>query len=103
MSAIMDTLNKTGLPVAYGFFRDHQEPPYIAYIGGGQDQFKADNTVYNKTNVYQVEYYFKNKNEAAEEAIEQTLTDDGFIYEKSEDVYMDDDDLWLIYYDTWRK
>jgi hypothetical protein len=100
---IMTALNSTGLPCAYSHFRTNvgespPEPPFLVYIGRGQYDFEADNTYYYKRNQYQVEYYFKAKDEAMEELIESKLLEAGFLYEKSEDVFVEDMDAFLIYY-----
>ena len=95
---IYQTLQSTGLPCAYSHFKKPQSPPYIVYIGNGQETFQADNTHYYKQNSYQVEYYFTTKNESNEGAIEQALLDNGFLYEKSEDVYIEEEDVFVIYY-----
>ena len=95
---IYQTLQSTGLPCAYSHFKTSQTPPYIVYIGNGQDVLNADNTHYWRRNTYQVEYYFTTKNESNEAAIEDALLDNGFIYEKSEDVYIEDQDVFVIYY-----
>ena len=96
--SIYSTLQSTGLPCAYALFSTHQTPPYIVYIGNGQDVFEADNTHYWKKNNYQVEYYFTTKNESNEASIEQALLDAGYLYEKSEDVYIEDQGVFVIYY-----
>lgn len=95
---IFQTLQSTGLPCAYSHFKKKQSPPYIVYIGNGQDTFQADNTHYWKQNTYQVEYYFTTKNEQNEEAIETALLDNGFLYEKSEDIYIEEEEVFVIYY-----
>ena len=95
---IYQTLQSTGLPCAYSHFKKKQSPPYIVYIGNGQDTFQADNTHYWKQNTYQVEYYFTTKNEQNEEAIETALLDNGFLYEKSEDIYIEEEEVFVIYY-----
>lgn len=95
---IYQTLQTTGLPCAYSHFRTPQEPPYIVYIGSGQDTFQADNTHYWKENTYQVEYYFTEKNEAKEADIESALLGAGYLYDKSEDVYIEDEGVFVIYY-----
>lgn len=96
--SIYQTLQSTGLPCAYSHFRKDQDPPYIVYIGNGQDQLDADNTRYWKDNRYQVEYYFTEKNEENEDAIETALVSSGFLYEKSEDIYIEDEGVFVIYY-----
>lgn len=93
----------TGLdiPVAYSHFTKKsapKEPPYLLYIGEGQETFKADNTFYHSRNTYQLEYYFTEKDETKEAAIEKLLLDNGFLYEKSEDVYIEDEGVFIIYY-----
>ena len=96
--SIYQILQSTGLPCAYSHFKKKQSPPYIVYIGNGQDVFEADNTHYWKQNTYQVEYYFTTKNEQNEEAIETALLDNGFLYEKSEDIYIEEEEVFVIYY-----
>ena len=95
---IFQVLQSTGLPCAYSHFKKKQSPPYIVYIGNGQETFQADNTHYWKQNTYQVEYYFTTKNEQNEEAIETALLDNGFLYEKSEDIYIEEEEVFVIYY-----
>ena len=68
------------------------------YIGNGQNVMEADNTHYWRRNQYQVEYYFTTKNEQNEEAIETALLNSGFLYDKSEDIYIEDQNVFVIYY-----
>ena len=95
---IYATLTKTNLPCAYGYFRDKVVPPYLVYIGRGQTTLGADDTWYYRDNQYQVEYYFIKKDEAKEKLIEDTLLADGYNYDKSEDIYMETEGLFVIYY-----
>ena len=96
--SIYSTLQTTGLPCVYSHFRKKQTLPYIVYIGDGQDTFAADNTWYHRENTYQVEYYFKDKDEAKEKAIEDALLAAGYQYTKSGDNYISDMDAFVIYY-----
>ena len=96
--SIFEVLQSTGLPCAYSHFKTAQEPPYIVYIGRGQDVLEADNTHYWLENKYQVEYYYKTKNEQNETDIENALLNAGFVYEKSEDVFIEDENVNVIYY-----
>ena len=96
--SIFEVLQSTGLPCAYSHFKTAQEPPYIVYIGRGQDVLEADNTHYWRENKYQVEYYYKTKNEQNETDIESALLNAGFVYEKSEDVFIEDENVNVIYY-----
>lgn len=95
---IYQTLQKTGLSCAYSHFSRLISPPYLVYIGNGQNQMRADNGQYWKENIYQVEYYFAEKDEAKEGVIEYTLSADGWLFDKSEDIYVEDEDVFLIYY-----
>lgn len=99
---ITDTLIKIrtelNIPVAYSHFQKPVEPPYIVYIGSGQDNFKGDNTLYWRENTYQVELYFTEKNEELENSIEEIFLSDGHIFSKSEDNYIESEGLFLIYY-----
>ena len=95
---IQDTLKKTKLPCAYSHFNQPVTPPFIVYKGNGQTTFGADNTWRYRNNRYQIEYYFTEKNEANEKAIEDVLLSDGFNYEKSEDTFIEDEGLFVIYY-----
>ena len=96
--SIYQTLQSTGLPCAYSHFKKAQDPPYIVYIGSGQNYMDADNTHYYRQNTYQVEYYFTTKNETNEASIENALLGAGYNYTKSEDVYIQEEDVFVIYY-----
>lgn len=90
-----------GIPVVYSHFTDKDSPvnpPFLAYIGNGQDNFDADNTFYYTENRYQLEYYFTEKNETEEARIEKCLLDNGYRYQKSEDVFIEDEGVFVIYY-----
>lgn len=95
---ILQVLQSTGLPVAYSHFRTAQQPPFLVYIGNGQSNFSADNTFYHSANEYRIEYYFEKKNEQNEQAIETALLSNGYQYEKSEDTYITEQNLYVLYY-----
>ena len=99
MSNIYQTLQGIGLPCVYSHFRKAKvRPPFLAYIGSGQNTLEADNTHFWRENTYQVEYYFTEKNEALEAEIEDALLEDGYNYEKSEDAFIEDENVFVIYY-----
>lgn len=98
---LYEMLRTIGIPCAYSHFTKKgapKSPPYIVYIGAGQEDFGADDTWYERHNRYQVEYYFTEKNEETEAAIEDVLLANGYLYEKSEDVYIEDENVFVIYY-----
>lgn len=88
----------TNVPVFYSLTQKKTEVPYIAYRGNGQNVFEADNTYYWKQNTYIIEYYYTLKNEQIETAIEDALLDSGFLYDKSDDIYIESEDVNVIYY-----
>ena len=97
----------TGLkiPVAYSHFKQKdgevpEAPPYVVYLGAGQDTTAADNEYVYRRNRYQIEYYFTEKNEEQEAAIEDLLLANGYLYQKSEDVYVEEMGVFVIYYEV---
>ena len=92
------TLNTLGIPCVYGIFRREQAVPYISYTGYGQDIFYADNGAYRRINLYEIVYYYTDKNEENEDAIEEALLDNGFTYEKSSDYYDSSESIYYIIY-----
>lgn len=101
--SIIDALDaieyETGIPSCYSHFPTLIEPPYIVYIGAGQNQFRADDTTTWRRNAYQVEFYFATKNEAVETIIEDVFLAFGFTYSKSDDAYEESLGLFVIFYD----
>lgn len=97
---IYTVLQSTQLPCDYSHFNTDQKPPYLVYIGAGQTVERADNTHYWHENTYQVEYYYKTKDETNEAAIEAALLAGGYQFEKSEDNYLEDENVFVIYYYT---
>ena len=96
---VFQMLQTLGRPVAYGYHSTEQELPYFCIVGNGQDQFQADNTYYVTKDRTQIEYYFKKKDPELEAEIEALLLANGFRYDKTEDIYVEDQDVFLIYYD----
>lgn len=95
---ILSVLQSTGLPCAYSHFKNNQDPPYLVYMQSGQEQFSADDTRYWHRNTYRVEYYFKKKDSNAEAAIEKVLLDAGYRFTRSEDIFLEDEDVFVAYY-----
>lgn len=94
-------LRSTGLPVYYGRTKElPKAPPYIIFTGAGQNNLPADDTFYWRYDTYQVEYYYKLKNSENEAAIEDILLENGLRYSKSEDVYIEDGEMFVVYYNN---
>ena len=88
-----------GIDAVYSHFKNGHALPYLAYIGTGQTQLRADGTAYWSANTYQVEFYFQKKDEALEAAVEAAFLDGGWGYSKSDDVYLEDEGVFFIIYD----
>lgn len=98
MRNIVTTLQGLDIPAAYSHFKTAVNPPFLVYLGNGQNTLDADNTHYWRQNTYQLEFYFEKKDEAQETSIEDALLADGWLYEKSEDVFIESEGLFVIYY-----
>jgi hypothetical protein len=99
-------LDAAGIPLFYGVFpvsgkNDPVEPPFVCYMASGQAQFAADNETYWKRNEYDAQYYYRLKNEAVEDAIEAAIEAAGYHYEKSNDTFIESENLFVIYYDIY--
>lgn len=100
ISQLNNCLKKLKVPVAYGRFKRKQEFPFLIMIGAGSTFFSADNnSIFHGEYEYRVELYFQNKDESLEEAIENALaTNEFIILDKSEDIYIDKEDCFEVYY-----
>lgn len=88
-----------GIDSAYSHFINGAKTPYLIYIGTGQSQLLADGSAYWRDNTYQVELYYKVKDESLEAAIEGAFLAGGWNYSKGTDAYMADEGLFVIFYD----
>lgn len=92
----------TGMKVVYAHYNEVEgkpvKPPYLSYIGSGQSNFEADDTYFYSRNQKQLEYYFTKKSIQTETKIENVLLENGLLYTKSDDVYIEDQGVFVIYY-----
>ena len=95
---IYENLQRLGLPIAYGLHTDPVAPPYLILIGQGQDQIRADNTYIATQERYNLEYYFTEKDPDLESDIEELLLSIDRLYTKSEDIYIEDEKVFVVYY-----
>lgn len=96
---VFELLQTLELPVVYGRHTKKVETPYLLLTGAGQDHFEADTTYYVTKDRWTLEYYFSKKDPGLEKRIETLLLDNGYRYEKSEDLYLDDQEVFFVYYD----
>ena len=97
-NTIFNILKTLGLPVVYGKHTKKVNTPYLLLTGAGQVVTPADDTYYFTQDQWTVEYYFTEKDPALEARIEKLLLDNGYRYEKSEDLYLDDQEVSMLYY-----
>ena len=96
---MQEVLEQTKLPAYYFTPKGKKLPArYLVWYGHGQAAAAADDTLFHRINEYVVEYYYKKKDEEAEAGIEAILLENGYQFEKSEDVYVDDEGIYVIYY-----
>lgn len=96
---LTEMLEELEIPWAYSQFDERIDPPFIVYEGRGQVKQSADNTHLWSHNLYSLEYYYKTKESRTEEKLEEKILAAGFQFTKSEDTYIDDEDVFVIYYD----
>lgn len=90
---------KTVFPTAYLDFPEEEkpEPPYICYYDTGTDNFVADNKVYHIVLAVNVELFTKQKDEAAEAAVEAVLDALDLPWEKTPE-FLEDENIFLVTY-----
>ena len=56
---VLDMLDETGLPSAYHHFAEGEspDPPFLVFLFPESDNFGADNRVYQKIDVLNIELY----------------------------------------------
>ena len=95
---LLDALEEIDIPSAYMVFDEKIDPPFLVYYGSGQEKLSADDTHFWHNETFNIEYYFKKKNPKNEEGLETMLLEYGFQFSKSEDIYLSDEDVFVIYY-----
>lgn len=100
MADILTILNEVGIPYAYHHFAegDSPAPPFICYLLPESDNFSADDMVYQKINVVQIELYTNKKDLTSEAAVESVLDQNGIFYNKTE-VWIESEKLYEIVYE----
>lgn len=86
-------------PTAYWSFPEKEAPPmpFLVFFVENSDNFGADNKVYHKKNRVSVELMTKEKDPAAEEALENVFDAAEIYWEKTE-THLDDEDAWMVVY-----
>lgn len=96
----LKTLLAAVYPTAYWSFPEKQAPamPYIVFFEEGSDNFGADNRVYFQTKRIAVELMTKNKDTAAEAALEAAFAAADIFWNKTA-THLDDEDAYEVIYE----
>ena len=91
-------LDSTGFPVAYSHFKEYTKAPFITYLVFDSNNYFADNKVWKKTDIIQIELYTDKKNINIEEKLEKILDDNEICYTSSE-MYIESQELFQKIYE----
>lgn len=95
---ISTMVSKIGLPYAYYQFGETgQEPPFICFFYPNDNDFKADNSNYQKIEHLIIELYTDNKDFQLEATVEAILTENGMVWSRSEEWIESERMLEVIY------
>lgn len=86
-SAAIKELN---IPARYGYFKESQAVPYIAYTATENNTFHADGVVVYSEPGVELNLYTKSRDIAAESTVEQFLTTNGIAFDVP-DLFFDED------------
>ena len=97
-----EILKSVGVPAFYGVVtEDDIKPPFLIYLFGMLNTFKADNLVYEENPTYTVELYFNQKDLDLEQRLKSKISEYGYTYDQSEDVWIDGENMFVTYFDIW--
>ena len=98
---IYNLLKTLNIPVAYNHFEKSQEvtPPFVAYRETSSETFKADGTTYYRPYEFEIELVTDKKDVALEKTIEELLTENNIPYDKSDEVWDDDEKIYHNYFE----
>nr|DAG86950.1 MAG TPA: tail completion protein [Bacteriophage sp.] len=98
LEALHKILQTTGYPAAYRFFAKRQEPPFLCYQVAYTRNLGADDAVWQKINHIQIELYTRKKDLAAEQKLENALTEAGLFF-NAEETYIDTEKIYQRIYE----
>lgn len=90
-----------GLNIPYAYYQfpegTAQECPFICFYFAGSEDFKADNTNYQRIRPLTIELYTDNKDFTLEETVETALNENGLVYSRYES-YIDSEKMNMVTY-----
>lgn len=96
---VLGMLDETGLPSAYHHFAEGEspDPPFLVFLFPESDNFGADNGVYQKIDVLNIELYTDRKDPEIEADVEAVLSNHDLFYNKSE-VWIESEKMYEVLY-----
>lgn len=92
-------MDSSGLPFAYRAWKNGHALPFGVFYFERDTPFAADGVVYTKKTRYALELYTAEKYPGAEQQLETALTAAGIFYSKSEEIYIDDEQMQYVIYE----
>lgn len=98
---LFDILKTLIIPVAYDHFELKQNitPPFVVYREIQPETFKADGITYYHPKNFEIEVVTQKKDIELERSIEKLLTTNKIPYDKSEDVWDENEKIYHIFYE----
>ena len=98
---LFDLLKTLDIPVAYDHFDSDKQVsvPFIAYREQELDTFRADGLTYYQFYNYEIELITAKKEVALERRLEGLLTNNKIPYDKTEEVWDNDEKIYHIFYE----
>lgn len=99
--SIKDLLDAIGLPYTYHHWDKENVPelPWIVFDYPAQNDFLADDSIYQKITALQIDLYTDRKDLQTEAMVEQVLEQNGIVYTK-EETYIASEKMYEITYET---
>ena len=98
---IYNLLKTINIPVAYDHFDSNKNinPPFMVYRETEATTFKADDITYKRLNNFEIELITEIKDVALERQIEDLLTENIIPYDKTEDIWDDEEKIYHIFFE----
>ena len=98
---ISDLLITLNIPVSYDHFDTKEKvvPPFVAYREISPETFKADSKTYYRPYNFEIELITEKKDVVLEKTIEDLLDTNNISYDKSDEVWDEDEKIYHNYYE----
>lgn len=98
---LYNLLKNLGIPLSYDHFETNQNvtPPFVVYREMTPETFKADGKTYYRPYEYEIELITEKKDIALEEKIEGLLTEHAIPYDKSDEIWDEDEKIYHNFYE----